>query len=87
MASSREATEEDIKVFLFSLFSVLPSLPSSFGYHNSPYPQNMGFKDDGVPSLVQAVKEHRKFRQLACYSIECVAKVREKWHKSCGNCP
>jgi len=35
----------------------------------------MGFKDDGVPSLVQAVKEHRKFRQLACYSIECVAKV------------
>ena len=32
-------------------------------------------KDDGVPSLVQAVKEHRKFKQLACYSIECVAKV------------
>jgi hypothetical protein len=32
-------------------------------------------KDDGVPSLVDAVREHRKFKQLACYSIECVAKV------------
>ena len=36
---------------------------------------SMGFSDDGVSSLVQAVKEHRKFKQLACYSIECVAKV------------
>ena len=42
----------------------------------------MGFKDDGVPSLVQAVREHRKFKQLACYSIECVAKVNNRFPKT-----
>lgn len=28
-----------------------------------------------VATLIAAVKEHQKFRQLACYSIECVTKV------------
>ena len=28
-----------------------------------------------VSTLIAAVKEHQKFRQLACYSIECVTKV------------
>jgi hypothetical protein len=28
-----------------------------------------------VPALIGAVKEHQKFRQLACYSIECLSKV------------
>jgi hypothetical protein len=28
-----------------------------------------------VPALISAVTEHQRFRQLACYSIECLSKV------------
>jgi hypothetical protein len=28
-----------------------------------------------VPALIAAVTEHQRFRQLACYSIECLSKV------------
>ncbi len=28
-----------------------------------------------VPALIAAVVEHKAFRQLACYSIECLNKV------------
>ncbi len=28
-----------------------------------------------VPALIAAVQEHQRFRQLACYSIECLSKV------------
>lgn len=31
--------------------------------------------DSEVPALISAVLEYKKFRQLACYSIECVTKV------------
>lgn len=31
---------------------------------------------DGVPALVASVREHKRFKQLAIYSIECVSKVR-----------
>ena len=34
------------------------------------------FRNDGiVESLVKAVKDHQQFRQLACYSIECISKT------------
>ena len=31
---------------------------------------------DGVPALVASIREHKKFKQLANYSIECLCKVR-----------
>lgn len=31
---------------------------------------------DGVPALVASIREHKKFKQLANYSIECLSKVR-----------
>jgi hypothetical protein len=31
--------------------------------------------DSEVPALISAVLEYKKFKQLACYSIECVTKV------------
>ena len=31
-------------------------------------------EESGVVQLVAAVKEHKKFKQLACYSIEALSK-------------
>jgi hypothetical protein len=36
-----------------------------------------GGSNNEVPALIEAVKEHQKFRQLACYSIECLSKVND----------
>ena len=35
----------------------------------------MGRSEDEVGALVDAVRDHRKFKQLACYSIDTLAKT------------
>jgi hypothetical protein len=42
-----------------------------------------GKASNGIPSLLSSIQQHRKFKQLATYSIECVTKVVDPLHSNC----
>ena len=42
----------------------------------------LGKPSDVIPSLLKSIKDHRRFKQLATYSIDCVTKVVDEIHSN-----